>query len=294
MDIDDVTDELYGLAPSDFVERRNQLAKAAKGDGNRDLRRQIAALRRPTQVGWAINQWVRTDPDGVAALLDLAAELLAAQRRSSADRLRALAERRQELVAECVMSVRRTADANGVELSDNAIRDVGQTLRAAVADDEIADVLRRGRLVTAAEYSGFGPAGVFLVPEPTGDGEAEVEPDAEAEDSSASSTGEVDTERLERARTALAEAEAAERDAEDTVRKQDGEIVGARQRADELSEDLERLRAELEQRDAEVRFARRQVETAEEQRRGAADDLDAARRRVDRARTALRRLERQN
>ncbi|MEE3850134.1 hypothetical protein VZC37_07300 [Gordonia sp. LSe1-13] len=294
MNIDEVTDELYGLAPSDFVGRRNRLATAAKGDGNRDLARQIAALRRPTQVGWAINQWVRTDPDGVAALLDLAAELLAAQRRSSADRLRALAAQRQELVADCVESVRRTADANGVGLSDNAIRDVGQTLRAAVADDEIADVLRRGRLVTAAEYSGFGPAGVFLVPEPAGDDQAEGEPDAEPEDSSASSTGIVDSERLDRARAALADAEAAERDAEGTVRKRDGDVVDARQRADELTEDLERLRAELEQRDAEVRFARRQVETAEEQRRGAADDLDDARRRVDRARTALTRLERQN
>ena len=291
MTIDEVTDELYGLAPGEFVRRRTELAREARASGDRELAREITALRRPTQVGWAINQWVRTDPDGVAALLDLAAELLAAQRRSSAHRLRALADRRQDLIAECVGAIRRGALQQQVMLSDNAIREVGQSLRAAVADDEVAEMLRRGHLVTATEYSGFGPAGVFVVPdtveEPDVEEPAVDEPGGDPPSPSAADTGR----RLHRARRAVAEAEDAERSAASALAERDDEVARARAHADELSENLDRLRAELERRHAELRFAVRQVDTAEEQRRMASDVLDGARDHLTEARDELARIE---
>ncbi|MDY6809372.1 MAG: hypothetical protein SW127_10180 [Actinomycetota bacterium] len=287
MTIDEVTDELYGMIPGEFVGRRTELAREARAAGDRELARKITSLRRPTQVAWAINQWVRTDPDGVAALLDLAAELLAAQRRSSADRLRELAGRRQTLVAECATSVARGARQQGVSLSDNATREVGQSLRAAVADEEIAELLRRGHLVTAAEYSGFGPAAVFVVPDADTD-PAAAEPEPEAPEPARASDKDL---ALRRARQALAEAEDAERSATADVAEHEEEMAAARARADELAEDCARLRAELERRDAELRFALRQVDAAAEELRTAGDALDRAHDELDVARNDVARLE---
>ena len=51
-------------------------------------------------------------------------------------------------------------------LGDSTIREVTQTLRAAVADPEVLEQVLRGNLTASAENSGFGPAGVFVVPEP--------------------------------------------------------------------------------------------------------------------------------
>ena len=55
MDINEVTDELYGLEPADFVEIRTARAKQARADGDRALANKIAALRRPTTVAWMVN-----------------------------------------------------------------------------------------------------------------------------------------------------------------------------------------------------------------------------------------------
>ncbi|MCF3939433.1 MULTISPECIES: hypothetical protein [Gordonia] len=290
MTIDEVTDELYGLPPGDFVARRTALARAAKAAGDRGLAQQITSLRRPTQVAWAINQWVRTDPDGVTALLDLAADLLAAQRRSSADRLRELAGRRQALIAECVASIQRDTRDQGVTLSDNAIREVGQSLRAAVADDEVAELLRRGSLVTAAEYSGFGPAGVFLVPDAADEPGAD-RADRTAPDAAKSASATAEAEDLRRARQALAEAEEIERSATAAVTERDEEVAAARAHVDNLTAERDRLRAELEQRDDELRFAVRQVDAAEEQSRLATASLDSARDALAAARNELARCE---
>ncbi|MDI9913723.1 hypothetical protein [Rhodococcus sp. IEGM 1379] len=44
--------------------------------------------------------------------------------------------------------------------------DLGATLRAALADPDIGDDLRRGRMLGAVSYSGFGPASLASVFEP--------------------------------------------------------------------------------------------------------------------------------
>ncbi len=153
-DLDDATDELYGVLPSEFVARRTAIVKRAKADGDRDLAREVTALRRPTQGAWAINQWARREPDGVSAVLDLGAEMVTAQRTSSADRLRELSARRQELLAESAAQVSAVAAELGSALSATAIREVTQSLRAAVADSAVADDLRRGPVHGARERRG--------------------------------------------------------------------------------------------------------------------------------------------
>jgi hypothetical protein len=50
VDIDDVADELYGLAPEQFTSARNAHIKEAKAGGDGDLAAKIGALRKPSVV----------------------------------------------------------------------------------------------------------------------------------------------------------------------------------------------------------------------------------------------------
>ncbi|MBE7192499.1 MAG: hypothetical protein INR66_08420, partial [Gordonia polyisoprenivorans] len=105
LDFDEVADELYGLPPGDFTGRRNALARQARGAGDRDLAATIAALRRPTQSAWLLNQWIRRYPDGADEITELAAALRDAQRRVDAARMRDLSARRQQVIADVARRV---------------------------------------------------------------------------------------------------------------------------------------------------------------------------------------------
>ncbi|RPA19913.1 hypothetical protein [Gordonia sp. OPL2] len=295
-DLDDATDELYGVLPAEFVARRTAIVRRAKADGDRVLAREVAALRRPTQGAWAINQWARREPDGVSAVLALGADMLTAQRTSSADRLRELSARRQDVVAESAAQVAAVAADLGSTLSPNAVREVTQSLRAAIADPDVADDLRRGRLVAAAEYSGFGPAGVFVVPDPEPSGDVSDVMSADAvggEDSvvdgACDTAGSATNTHAEiaAARSSLADAETAADAARHAVEERDRELAAAREHARVLSGEVEELRAELARRDGELRFAQRQAEVAESEQASAAEALTRARDRVEVARARV-------
>jgi len=171
-------------------------------------------LRRPTQSAWAINQWVRADPDGSADIAHLAADLAAAQRRSAADKMRELSRRRRDLINASAAAVQRTAADLEVPLADGAVREVVQTLRAAIGDADILEQLRRGNLASAAEYSGFGPAGVFVVPPPAPASTQPPEPGGRQEPSAADT--ELDDARRE-LQAQLADAERRERSAREEL-----------------------------------------------------------------------------
>ena len=70
MDVDEVADELYALAPRDFVAARDARSKEAKAAGDPDAAKQIAALRKPTVVAWVANLLVRRRADDVEPLLE--------------------------------------------------------------------------------------------------------------------------------------------------------------------------------------------------------------------------------
>ena len=72
-------DELFTMAPAEFVPARNALAKALKADGHRDEAAAVAALRRPTVPDWALNSVALQDPDVVADAVDAAEHLRSVQ-----------------------------------------------------------------------------------------------------------------------------------------------------------------------------------------------------------------------
>ncbi|NKR96606.1 hypothetical protein GS473_06690 [Rhodococcus hoagii] len=161
--VDQVADELYALDPSGFVAARTTRVAEAKASKDREAATAIARLKKPTVVGWAVNLLARELPDEVDAVLALGDALQRAQRRLDAETLRGLTEQRQRLVRSLTTRAQKLVREHGRALNESALREVSQTLHAAMADRELADTVRRGRLLGAATYSGFGLSGLEAV-----------------------------------------------------------------------------------------------------------------------------------
>ncbi|KQU28379.1 MULTISPECIES: hypothetical protein [unclassified Rhodococcus (in: high G+C Gram-positive bacteria)] len=276
MTFDEVADELYGLDPSDFVATRTGRQKQARSDGDKDLAKQIGALRKPTIVGWVLNVTVRDAEDDVTDLLDLGEALREAQQhlregrrpagRPSGATLRTLTKQRQRAVRALANRAAKIAEDRGHPIGEDVGREVTQSLNAALSDADIADEVRRGRMLGAAEYSRFGPMGLVSVdPEPAK--EPEPAPDDTAE-------REMEEQRA-RAQAELDDAEAALQDATEALEHAD-------HRVDELQESVDALTEQLEK-------AREDLEAAQDARSEAASEKDAS---TSRVRNATKRLDR--
>lgn len=151
MDLDEIADRLYALAPAEFTAAREAEARAAKEAGDAPLSRAVAKLRKPTVSAWAVNQAVRNHRKELGELLALGEELRAAWQAQDADALAELTKRRAKVTAKVSKLVR-------AGLSAAAATEVDQTLDAATVDAEAAEQVRQGRLAKPLSYSGFAPA----------------------------------------------------------------------------------------------------------------------------------------
>ncbi|WP_067862040.1 hypothetical protein [Nocardia shimofusensis] len=311
MPLEEVAVDLYGRVPADFVAARNERVAAATRAGDKRLAAAIGALRKPTLTAWAVNLLARRSPDEVSALLSLGEALRRAQRELSGEQLRALTTQRRHAVSALARRASELTAEQGKRLPENAIREVVQTLNAALADPDIAERVRAGTLATAATYSGFGPAGPDLV---AVDGGANERPSrtrggrtrsTDVEDDSARAGKE--TKNKPRARTSK-KADSTDRNRQQTRVR--GELARARGELDDLVETLEseraalasahaeaeradrallRCAAEIERLRAELAHAEQQRRFARTAQRSAQDDLDAARRQVERAERRVQR-----
>ncbi|REE72500.1 hypothetical protein C8E05_1890 [Rhodococcus wratislaviensis] len=289
MTLDDVADELYGLDPGEFVEARTAQVTAARENKDRALATEIGKLRKPTVVGWLVNLLARELPDEIGALLTLGDALRDAQRHLSGPDLRRLNTQRQQVVRALARKAGELAAERGRTVGEDALRDVGQTLHAALADAETAEQVRRGRVVTAASYSGFGPAGLAVVQGKSVKSEPAATPPAEKPGKKSKKKS---AERDRDAERAAAEAELADVMSQaDEVR---GELNDARTELEQarstlraIDHRIEELRAELEHAEQERQFTRNSEKAAAEAVHRGERDLDAAERRVDEARRAV-------
>ena len=156
MDVDEVADELYGLAPGDFTPRRDALAKAARAGGDRASAAEIAALRKPTMVAWLANQLARRNPAEVAPLMELGQALREATLTLHGPELRSLSSQRQQLVHALVQRARLLGQEQGHRVTEDAARGLEDTFHAALADPTAADALAAGRLTVGLSRHGFG------------------------------------------------------------------------------------------------------------------------------------------
>ena len=153
----DATDELYSADPGTFTERRAALAAAAKKAGNGPGAKQIAALRKPTRSAYTVNALARSDPDGIAELVELGEQLRQAERSVDPQQIRELTAHRRQLVNDLT---RRAFAAIDDQAPGSAVRDeVVSTLTAALADPDVAAQIAGGTLVKPARWEGFGFGG---------------------------------------------------------------------------------------------------------------------------------------
>ncbi|MFF5031764.1 hypothetical protein [Nocardia salmonicida] len=277
MTLDDVAGELYTLDPGDFVSTRAARAAQARADGDRDLAEAITALRKPTVAAWTVNLLAHHAPREIATLLDLGDALRSAQRQLSGDKLRALGAQRQQVVNAMTKRAAELAAEHDRPASEQVLREVGQTLTAALADSDVADLVRAGVLPTTVTYDGFGPAGLVAI---TGG-------KATPKRASKPIPKNTDADRRAEAQQELDDAESGLAAAR--VDRDEAEAAAAQAKSDldEIETRIADLRDELEHAEQQRHFAH----TAEHRARGeftaARSQFDRMQRWVERARARL-------
>ena len=151
-----LADELYGLPPAEFTDARNGYAKELKAAGDKELSDRVKALRKPAAAAWVVNMLVRHQAEEMTQVLDLGASLRAAQADLDGEALRELAKQRRRLVAAVAGKGRVLARDLGQKISESVVRQVEDTLHAAMVDTDAEAAVRTGMLVDPLAPSGVG------------------------------------------------------------------------------------------------------------------------------------------
>ena len=292
MSIDDVAQELYALVPEEFTAARNARAKEAKAAGDAELAAQVQALRKPTAGAWLLNQLVRRKTDEVQQVLDLGAQLRAAQGNLGAAEVRVLDQQRRQLTRAVALQARTLGQDAGRRVTDQVTTDVEETLRSAMVDEAAGAALLTGLLTDTFSSTGLEPVDLSRVvavpgsvagtattkPVPTASEHVErPDPDHErrvAEAAEAVATAQAD---LEAAVEAADEARTLAASAREEREALEAERDEARRHLREVEK---RLATAGEQEDA----ATRAREKADEHRDSATEAAERSQRRLDRLR----------
>jgi hypothetical protein len=250
--LDAVSAELYAGAPADFVARRDELAKQARVDGDRELATAIKALRRPTVGAWYLNVAAAAGLTSLREFLDLGRELRETQAAGDFAALRDLAARRGSLVTRVLRDLTAHLAHVGIPTTSSGLEEVRTTLGAALADPSVDEQVRAGRVYRPHSYSGFGEVEMAITPPAAGTpSPAKASP---KKDASAA------REQLSTARRELAAAER-ERAAIESRSKEAGAAVrAARKRFEALESELDRARDALARAEEAAKGLKAQAE----------------------------------
>ncbi|MEU2509498.1 hypothetical protein ABZ621_32995 [Streptomyces sp. NPDC007863] len=273
MDVEQVTDELYGLRPSEFTAARDAYAAEARRAEDTAAAKAIAALRRPPLAVWAANLLARERPEEAERFLALGEALREAHRTLDGERLREASRQQHRLVAALVRTTAALAEEAGQPVSDAVLGDVERILHAVLALPDAAGPWAKGRLAAMPETAVGFPA----VPPGTLTARTPAAPEEQPKGHDRKAGG-----RAEEARAAEAQAKEAraglarrERDRDAAREAEQAATAAAEEAADRLR------RAEREREEARTAAA-----AAEKTAQRAATDLRAAERAVEKARSA--------
>ncbi|MEV8565523.1 hypothetical protein AB0436_08020 [Streptomyces sp. NPDC051322] len=287
MDFDAVADELYGLLPDDFTVTRNERAREAREAGDRSLARQISELRRPSLSAWASNLLVREHPEEVEPLVQLGAGLRQAHQDLDGEQLRELSGQQRSLVSALSRQAGQLAGEAGHRISEDAQREVEDTLHAVLADPQAARDWAKGRLTKPLDATLSFAAAAEVSPDSGRSPGRSGKPSATAGRAARrQTTATAEKQRRRRFAEARREAEDAEREllacrneaatADREAERAGVRVTECRQRVVELSDELKKAEeqhrrsrdGEREARDRarargrEVREAKRRAEAA--------------------------------
>ncbi|WP_411375548.1 hypothetical protein ACLH0K_03935 [Arthrobacter sp. MPF02] len=162
----DIASGLYAAPLEDFVTARTTAAKEAAGQ-DKELGMAVKALPKPSVAAWAVNMLALHQPDVLAGLADLGARMRDAQASLDAPALRELGRERRTMLSAAVDTVRTVVQEQGRTISDTIANDVEETLRAMTADEGAAAAVRSGRLLKTLSADGVSTAdleGAVAVP----------------------------------------------------------------------------------------------------------------------------------
>ncbi|GAA1441962.1 hypothetical protein [Leifsonia poae] len=269
MGLREVADELYGKPAGDFTASRNAAASGA----DKSLAKEIKALRKPSAAAAAINALVREHPEVIDAILEVGDRMREAFAARDRDEIRAATAERQRLL--------QSASRHVEGASASVVREIEETLQAAVIDPAAAAAVHSGMLVRGLESTGVDQVDV------TDAVALPIDPDALQRSAPA---------RADRAAAATKQKESAEsasdrRERERRIRSAEKALEHARAAADTLDDELDeevdrRSDLEAERDDLARRLERTQDELTES--RAAEREL---RRRITQAHAAVREAE---
>jgi hypothetical protein len=275
-------DRLYGLPLEEFTPARDELAKRARGQGDRDRAAKIKRLRKPTLPAWALNQVQRREPGRVAGLIDAGGRLQDAQERLVAGGERGLlrdasADERRSVEQVVALGEQELAGASH-PVGTGVQSKLWATARAAAVNPEARGLLRAGRLTRDYEVSDLGLVGA---------GAAATEaPRTEPSRTRSARTAPTATTDRATDRAAAAERKEAERKARGLRRQ----LHRARAQHDAAQERLDDARTRVRDARREAERAASKLERAEAAAGQAGERADIARARVDELEVALREL----
>lgn len=275
MTLDETAGRLYALAPEEFGAARDAAAKQAKADGDRELAKQVRALRKPSVGAWLVNRLAAEEAGLLEQLLSLGPALAQAQAQGQGDELRQLSAQRRALVGAITS---RAVDLGGRPVAA-AVRDhVAATLDAALADPPSADAVRSGRLVRTLAYAGFG--GVDLAGA-VGSPVRKTPPKEQPDDN-----------RVQEAEAAALEAAGRLDDLVRACERAEQEREAADQRTEQAHQEVARLQQALQDAQHAAEEADRQQKATHKQSEKAVESVRKAQRTEEQARAELDRLRR--
>ncbi|MEV7569414.1 hypothetical protein [Streptomyces tanashiensis] len=291
MDVEQITEELYGLKPGEFVAARDAYVAEARRAKDGVAAKEIAALRKPALAAWAANRLARERRQDARRFLMLGERLREAHRTLDAEQLRAASREQHRLVTALARTAAELAREAGQPVSETVVHEVEQTLHGVLAHEDVAELWSRGRLTKVPEAAvGFTaiapeeavPARVPAGRRPQPTPEPTKEPDHEA------------TRRrdLERARAAAADADAEVAEREQELEEARRQRQAATTEAEEAAAEVGRLETALREARQTRLDAQRAASAAGKAVTAAEHDLQQTRRAAQRAARTVERLER--
>ena len=280
--MNEIADELYAVRPDEFAAARDEQVRKARADGLQALAKELAKLRRPTISAWLVNLLWRDQREVLEQLFELADSMSRAQAEAAGEELRQLMTVRRQLELSLLRRAHDLAREAGVNVTDTVEREAQETLAAALAQPDVADEVRSGRLVKPASYAGFGSLAVGPRAAPA---RPSAEPKkAEVVDLQAAQRA---RERRETAERRLQEARAAAEAAGATLGEREEAAEAARQRSEQLADEVEAARQRLQRLQQEVAGAEHEARAAAQARDQAQKAHQAATLAVARAEQGL-------
>jgi hypothetical protein len=195
MDRDGLVAELYSAPLEGFVAARKEIAARVKPESP-ELAAEISKVRKPSLPLWSIAKLARDD-ERVARLVDVGTRLRAALSDGDQTAIQELGKKRRALITELRAAASEDLAGAGHGAGATTLDRISTTLLVASADEEAADLLRKGildREMRSSDAEDFGPFGAV----PVEQSEEELAAEAKARRAKSERAQRDEVERLER------------------------------------------------------------------------------------------------